>query len=326
METVRDAGEFGCIERITHDLLYRPEFVILGAGDDGAVYRMPEGTDEVISTDTLVEGIHFTDVTMEAADVGWKLCTANFSDMAAMGAEPCQFVISAALPDALPVAWLTACYDGIREACRTYKVNLLGGDITGSRQGVILTGTVIGAVPRGAFVRRSGAQEGDLLCVTGTLGGSGAGLAALLAGRGDAYPELVRRHRRPVPQIRAGQILREAGMHALDDVTDGLASEANEIALASRADIEIDAAAVPIAEETRRFSAEMGKDPLSYVLTGGEDYELLAAGPAEAVARAKEKLPLTVIGRVTGKGGRVFLVRNGEKTPLPRIGYDHFKG
>lgn len=101
-KTAASAGEFGCIEAVCHDLLYRPELVKLGAGDDGAVYVSPPGMDQVISTDTMVEGIHFTAETMAAADVGWKLCTANFSDMAAMGAEPAQFVISAALPKTLP--------------------------------------------------------------------------------------------------------------------------------------------------------------------------------------------------------------------------------
>ena len=117
-KTAASAGEFGCIEAVCHDLLYRPELVKLGAGDDGAVYVSPPGMDQVISTDTMVEGIHFTAETMDAADVGWKLCTANFSDMAAMGAEPAQFVISAALPKTLPLSWLEACYGGIRAACR----------------------------------------------------------------------------------------------------------------------------------------------------------------------------------------------------------------
>ena len=174
-ETVSSLGEFGCIEAVCRDLIYRPELVRLGAGDDGAVYVTPPGTDEVISTDTMVEGLHFTAETMSPRDVGWKLCAANFSDMAAMGAEPAQLVISAALPKDLPLAWLAACYDGVRALCRKYRVNLLGGDMTGSPGGVILTAAVTGFLPSGTAVPRSGARPGDLLALTGTVGDSAAG-------------------------------------------------------------------------------------------------------------------------------------------------------
>ncbi len=319
------AGEFGCIDAVCRDLLYRPELVKLGAGDDGAVYVSPPGTDQVISTDTMVEGLHFTAETMAPADVGWKLCTANFSDMAAMGAEPAQLVVSAALPETLPLAWLTACYDGLRAACRRYRVNLLGGDMTGSKQGVVLTAAVVGFVPAGQAVPRSGAAEDDLLVLTGTVGDSAAGLEAIFRGRAGDFPALAERHRRPVPHVEAGRVLREAGFRALDDITDGLASEANEVARASRRDLLIDAARIPLSDETRRAGEAFGIDPLRWALTGGEDYALLAAGPAEAVRRAAERIPLTIIGRAGGPGGRVWLRREGKTRLLPRIGYDHFR-
>ena len=152
-KTVKDTGEFGCLRKITHGFINRPEWVKLGSGDDCAVYTVPDGMDELISTDTMVEGIHFTAETMGPCDVGFKLCTSNFSDVAAMGGRPCGFVISAGLPENLPLAWLEACYDGIREACRRYGVNLLGGDITGSPGGIILTGTVTGMVPADTAVK-----------------------------------------------------------------------------------------------------------------------------------------------------------------------------
>lgn len=323
-ETVKSAGEFGCIDRICHDLIYRPELVKLGAGDDCAVYRALPGMDQLISTDTLVEGIHFTGATMHAADVGWKLCTANFSDIAAMGGDPVSFVISAALPDDLPLSWLTACYDGIREACRAFRVNLLGGDITGSRQGVVLTGTVVGMVPENTAVRRSGAVPGDLLAVTGTVGDSAAGLAALLQGLAADYPSLVEKHQRPVPQIGAGKILREAGVHAIDDITDGLASESHEIAGASGVDLLIHGDLVPLSAGVVQLGKKLGKDPLSYALRGGEDYQLLTAGPKEVLAKAAETIPLTVIGEIREGSGAVYLEKEGKEMLLPRIGYDHF--
>ncbi len=323
--TIKTVGEFGCIDAICHDLIYRPELVKLGAGDDAAVYVTPPDMDQLISTDTLVEGIHFTSQTMKPCDVGWKLCTANFSDMAAMGGAPHSFVISVALPDDLPLAWIERCYDGIREACKTFQVNLLGGDITGSRQGVVLTGTVVGMVSAGTAVRRSGARPGDVLAVTGTVGDSAAGLAALLAGRDKEYPAVTKKHQRPLPQISYGEILREAGVHALDDITDGLASESHEIAGASHVDLLIHGSRVPLSEETIRAGREFGKAPLSYALRGGEDYQLLTAGPKEAIEKAAAQIPLTIIGEVREGSGKVYLEQDGEVSLLPRIGYDHFR-
>lgn len=323
--TAADAGEFGCIDAVCRDLLCRPELVRLGAGDDAAVYLSPPGMDQVISTDTMVEGLHFTAETMTPYDVGWKLCTANFSDMAAMGAEPAQLVIAASFPGTLPLAWLEGCYDGIRAACRAFRVNVLGGDMTGSRQGVVLTGTVVGFVPAGTAVPRSGARPGDLLALTGTVGDSAAGLEALLRGCGADYPPLTERHQRPRPHVEAGRILREAGVHALDDITDGLASEANEVARASGMDLVIDAERVPLSEAVRRAGAAFGMDPLRWALTGGEDYALLAAGPEEALRRAEKAIPLWIIGRVTAPGGAVYL-REGERmVRIGPAGYNHFR-
>ncbi len=325
MDTVKDLGEFGCIDRICHDFIFHPEGVKVGAGDDGAVYAAPEGMDQVISTDTMVEGIHFTKDTMSASDVGWKLGCANFSDMAAMGAAPAQMVISAALPEDLSVSWLTACYDGIRDICRRYEVNVLGGDMTGSKQGVVLTAAVVGVVPAGRAVLRSGARPGDLVGLTGPLGGSAAGLAAILRGEEEAWPLLTERHQRPLPRIEAGRILRELGADALDDITDGLAEEANEIAIASGMDLIIDGDDLPIDEETRRAARAFCMDPLHWALTGGEDYELLfTAGPA-AMEKIHRALPVTVIGEVTRPGGVVYIRREGTMKRLPRIGYDHFR-
>lgn len=325
MDTVKDLGEFGCIDRIARDLIFCPDGVKTGAGDDGAVYTAPEGMDQVISTDTMVEGIHFTKETMSASDVGWKLGCANFSDMAAMGAEPRQMVISASLPEDLPVSWLTACYDGIRDICRRYGVNVLGGDLTGSKQGVVLTAAVVGVVPAGAAVLRSGARPGDVVGLTGPLGGSAAGLAAILRGEEDKWPLLAERHQRPLPRIGAGKNLRELGAHALDDITDGLAEESYEIAAASGMDLVIDQEAVPLSAETRQAAEAFGADALHWALTGGEDYELLFTAAPSVMEAISAALPVTVIGEVKGPGGAVYLRHRGGVKKLPRNGYDHFR-
>ena len=324
-ETVKDVGEFGLIDRIAKDLIYRPELVVIGSGDDGAVYRVPAGYDQVISTDTMVEGIHFIKKTMRPSDVGYKLCASNFSDMAAMGADAIGFVISAALPEQLPVSWVESLYEGIRECCSSYRVNLLGGDVTGSPGGVILTGTVVGMVPKGRAVTRGGAHFGDLVFATETLGDSAAGLAALLAGLQEEYPSLCEHHQRPRPQIKLGSALRAAGATSLNDVSDGLSSEINEIAKASHVEIELFREKIPISEEAGKLGARLSKDPLDWALTGGEDYELIGTISEEDLQKLDPLLPVSVIGRVTrdGTGGVYLTDRDGRKRLFAK-GYDHF--
>lgn len=325
-ETIKDVGEFGLIDRIAKDLIYRPELVVIGSGDDGAVYRVPSGYDQVISTDTMVERIHFIKKTMHPSDVGYKLCASNFSDMAAMGAEAIGFVISAALPENLPVSWVESLYEGIRACCSSYRVNLLGGDVTGSPCGVILTGTVVGMVPKGRALTRSGARAGDLVFATETLGDSAAGLSALLAELSEEYPSLCERHQRPCPQIRLGSALREAGATSLNDVSDGLSSEINEIAKASQVEIELFREKIPISAEAAKLGAYLAKDPVDWALTGGEDYELIGTISEENFRKLDPSLPISVIGQVVKAGGGcVYLSDRGKRKKLAAKGYDHFR-
>ena len=325
-ETVTDIGEFGCIRRILQNLIYRPESVKLGAGDDGAVYVTPYGYDQVISTDTMVEGIHFTRETMRFSDVGYRICSVNFSDMAAMGAEPVAFVLSLALPRNFAMDDLENCYHGIRECCRKYRVNLLGGDMTASREGVILTGTVIGMVPSDMAVKRSGAGPGDVVFVTGTVGDSAAGLAAIRHQWDEEFPNLTKRHRRPEAQIQLGKILREAGATSLNDISDGLSQELNEIAAASRVIINLDKDKIPLSEETIRLGKRLGTDPLNWAFTGGEDYELAGTMSRKNWEKIKGSRPVTEIGIVCDKGsGQVFIKSKNETVLMIPKGYDHFR-
>lgn len=325
-KTVTDIGEFGCIRHILKDFIYRPESVKLGAGDDGAVYVTPPGYDQVISTDTMVEGIHFTKETMSFSDVGYRICAVNFSDMAAMGAEPVAFVLSLALPKDLLLEDLENCYHGIRECCRKYSVNLLGGDMTASLGGVILTGTVVGIVPSDRAVKRSGAQVGDVVFVTETVGDSAAGLAAILHQCDTDFPSLTRRHRRPEAQIQLGKILREAGATSLNDISDGLSQELNEIAAASRVIINLDKDKIPLSEETIRLGKRLGTDPLNWAFTGGEDYELAGTMSRKNWEKLKGSRPVTEIGIVCDKGsGQVFIKSKNETVLMIPKGYDHFR-
>jgi thiamine-monophosphate kinase len=323
IKTVGLAGEFGTIRQIMHDLIYRPEIVEVGPGDDCAVYRVPEGMSEAVSTDTMVEGIHFTSDTMSPEDVGYKLCMANFSDICAMGGEPAGLVISAALPADLPLSWIERCYDGVREACRTYRVNMLGGDITGTRQGIVLTAAVTGFIPSGQAVLRRGAQVGDIVAVTGVPGQSGAGLDAILFGKEKDYPQLALKHRRPHPDPKLAVTLRKSGATSMDDISDGLSSELNELAESGCVTIEIDTSLIPLTEDMKKLAEEQGKDPLYYVFCGGEDYELVFTIPPSAWSSLKN-LPVTRIGLVTGNEPAVYVKKESKRFRLRPGGYDHF--
>ena len=324
--TVKDVGEFGLIHRIMHDFIYRPELVKVGAGDDGAVYAAPPGFDQVISTDTMVEGIHFTARSMGPADVGYHLGASNFSDMAAMGADPCGFVLSIALPEDLPVARVESFYEGLRICCARYRVNLLGGDVTGSPGGVIVTGTVIGMVPSGKAVLRSGASEGDVVFVTGTIGDSAAGLYALLHGFEKDFPGVALRHRRPEPQVALGALLRDHGAHSLNDISDGLSRELNEIAAASKVEIEIDGSLIPLSEEAKTLGRKVDHDPLDWAFNGGEDYELVGTISPADFGTIEKVSSITPIGRVVKKPGHgVYMREHNKRVILEVHGYDHFE-
>lgn len=324
-ETIGDIGEFELIKRLNHDFIAVPERVVVGSGDDGAVYKTEAGFEQVISTDTMVEGIHFLPSTMGADDVGYKLAASTISDMAAMGASPENFVISCSLPKDLPVEWICRCYDGIRACCQQFHVNILGGDTTGSLSGIVLTGVITGSVPSGTAILRSGAKQGDVVFVTGTVGGSAAGLDVIQSGRESEFPELAKKHRRPVPCISWGEILRKEGAHSLNDISDGLSSELCEIAKASGVDMEIDGMKIPTSKELLKWSGSDDK-ARTYALSGGEDYELVGTmAPAKFEAVAKI-LPVTAIGRVSGKGiGTVYMNCRGERMQLLPGGYDHFR-
>lgn len=325
-KTVEDIGEFGCIKEIAHDLVYRPELLSLGVGDDAAVYRIPDGYDELISTDTMVEGLHFTAETMSAADVGYRICAVNFSDMAAMGGEPISFLLSLALPKKTSLAWLTDFYDGVRSCCKMYRVNLVGGDMTGSKQGVVLTGTVVGMVPKGQAVKRSGSRVGNIVFVTGTLGDSYAGLEAIAKREEGKYPFLVERHRRPTPRISYGEKLRSYGVHALNDISDGLSRELREIAESGGVDILIDKSKLPFSKELRKWGKRAHNNIYYAALHGGEDYELVGTISPKKWEKVSAEIDATAIGVVTRKGGRHVKIRDGiHRYELPVGGYDHFR-
>ncbi len=317
-----DLGEFGFIDKM-RAWLPAPMLdgaALVGIGDDAAVARLRDGTSLVATVDALVEGVHFRLDWSSAADVGFKAVSVNVSDLAAMGAQPRYLLVVLCAPPTLDEDTLAGLYTGIAEACAIYGTEVIGGDTVRSSE-LILSVTAIGEI-EGDPLRRSGASVGDALAVTGLLGRAAAGVNLLLsADPKDVVPEdglaCLHAHRRPVARVSEGTRLQAAGVHAAIDISDGLASDARRIAEASGVGVEI--SNLPIAPEARGVAEARGWDVAQMVLGGGEDLELLVAVDRSQV----EPLGLIEIGRVVTDG--VWLVRDGERTELDALGYDHFK-
>jgi thiamine-monophosphate kinase len=277
----------------------------------------------VVTTDVLVEGLDFTAELSEPEDWGWKAVVANLSDLAAMGAEARWLVLALTVPGPTPVPTLERVYAGVGEACRTFGVALVGGDVSAG-PALSLAVTALGEAERP--VLRSGARPGDRLCVTGPLGAAAAGLALLRRGDGAAaellgrFPGLAFAHRRPTPALAMGLALTRAGATAMIDVSDGLAGDALHLAEASGVGVEIHDATVPLAPGVPEAAALLGLDPLELALGGGEDFVLAAALP-----RTADLGGVLDCGRfISDPGRRARLTATGPR-PLSGLAYDHFR-
>lgn len=328
---LQEIGEFGLIDRLAKNTIVDSSGVVAGIGDDAAVLRPAPNRYQLVTTDMLVENIHFTLATSTLRQVGYKALAVNISDIAAMGGVPRHAVVAVALPPHLTVEAVLALYDGLKDAGRDYTVNIVGGDTVASREGLVINVTVLGEAGPHGVIRRSGARVGDVLAVTGTLGDAAAGLALLAAGAGDRYPfapPLLAAHRQPRPQVAAGLVLAAAGASSMDDISDGLASEAHEIASASRVGLEIDAAAVPLSAAVRAAAAALHRDPLDWALYGGEDFQLVFTIASDRLTAAAKTVPvpITAIGRVVPASQGVTLRTEQGLAPLAPRGYNHFVG
>ena len=327
-------GEFGFIDHIRATFAgTRVDGLAVPLGDDAAVLDVPSDRQVVVTTDGLVEGIHFRRDWSDPYSIGWKAAAVNLSDIAAMGADPTFAFVSLALPADETVEWLERLYDGLCDCLNRYNVRLAGGDTNSSSGGVVISVTQLGTVPRGQALTRSGAKVGDILLVTGTLGDSAAGLA-LLSQCGAVKAEkinkgVVQSHRRPQPRIVAGLAARETGLvHAAMDISDGLAGDLLKLCAASGVGARIDAAALPLSETLQAAAKELDQSPLDLALDGGECCELLLAvapGDVESVqaAVAATGTPLTPVGEVLRAGFHI-LGPDGTAMPTERRGWDHF--
>lgn len=309
--------------------------VEVGMGDDAAVVEAGGGS-LVLTTDMLVEGVHFDRASISPRDLGAKAIVVNVSDVAAMAGSPRYALASIGIPSDVGASWVVELYGGMRAACEEYALTLVGGDTNQADQAVIAV-AVVGEVAPGRAVTRSGARPGDLVVVTGSLGAAAGGFALSRAhptrvAKALAEPwgrELLDALARPLARVGEGETLAQAGATAMIDLSDGLAKDLSRLCRESGVGARVELPRVPVAEPLRRGAPLLGVDPLDLALSGGEDYELLATIDLTHVGRAREELDerfgvtLTEVGVII-EDGLVAVDAEGRESPLEPKGWDHF--
>lgn len=296
--------------------------VITGIGDDCAVLRVPPGHEVLVTTDFTLEGIHFRRAWHPPEVVGHRCLTRGLSDIAAMGGEPRAVFLSLALPRRLAQSWVDRFLKGLLGLAAEFKVSLAGGDTAESPAGILADIIVVGSVPRGKAILRSGARVGDRIYVTGHLGCASAALEELFA-RHKVRPRDFPRHFHPVPRVTVGGVLRAKGLAtAMIDLSDGLSTDLAHVCEESGVGAEILASALPLATAGKQ-GAEVG---LRHALHGGDDYELLFTAPrGKRVPSRIAGVPVTLIGHIR-RGKHIFLMNeHGVGSELKAQGWEHFK-
>ncbi len=289
-----------------------------GIGDDSAVFRLPHGHDALVTTDFSLEGVHFRRDWHPPDSVGHRCLARGLSDVAAMGGIPRAAFLSLALPPELLQSWVDGFLGGLLKLAKRYSVILAGGDTAQSPDGVLADIVVLGSVPAGEAILRTGARPGDLLYVTGSLGEAVADLNRLRNGE-KLRPGTHRKHFYPEPRVAVGQYLRERKLaSAMIDISDGLSTDLGHICKESKTGAVINADALPIA-------SDLGENGLQVALHGGDEYELLfTAPPNRRVPRQIVKVPVTQIGEIV-RGKHVKLVTPGGKAEILKPGgWEHF--
>lgn len=318
--------EFSFIEAIKQNH-YKQSSLQRGIGDDAAVFH--NGTNDiVVAVDTFVEGVHFTENTIDSYKLGYRALAANFSDLAAMGALPKYYLVSIVVPDDWKREKVLDIFQGMGALADHYRADLIGGD-TVSGSGLVLSVTVIGEVEKGKSRYRNTAKPGDVVFVTGTLGDSRAGLHILQnkvsMEDGDYF---IKRHQMPEPRIDFAYALKRIERLALNDISDGVGNEAHEIAEASEVTIVLYDEKIPVHPCLKQFSKEMQED---WKYFGGEDFELVGTVPEKdwpTVQETAEQMNMLIsrVGFVTNKNKHaVYVNKQGTLSPLEKAGYTHLK-
>lgn len=340
IRTIEELGEFGLIDHLTSGFRNNQESTKLGVGDDAAV--IDHGTYyQVVTTDLLLEGIHFDLVYTPLKHLGYKAVVVNLSDVYAMNAAPRQITVSLGISGKFSVDALEQLYEGVKLACERFNVDLVGGDTSASVTGLMITITAIGTLLKEELALRSGAVNHQLICVSGDLGAAFMGLKILerekqLHAQDPAFqPELkgydyvLERYLKPEPRVDILLALKEAGIRpgAMIDISDGLSSELLHICKASGCGCQVYDDRIPLADETVKAAEEFGMEPLVAALHGGEDYELLFTVPLSDFEKVSAIEGISVIGNITDQIGKALLVgSDGNAIPLQAQGWNAFTG
>lgn len=333
-----EIGEFGLIDRIAGEFRNVNPSTFKGIGDDAAVISAGDKV-MLVTTDMLLEGIHFDLSYMPLQHLGYKAVAVNVSDIAAMNGIPTQVTVNLGLSNRFSLEAIDVLYQGIRLACENYKVDLVGGDTCSSASGLVISVTAIGeATPEQASFR-SGAAKGDILCVTGDLGGAYVGLQVLerekqvfkanpqMQPKLQAYDYLVKRQLKPEARMDIVHELRELGIvpTSMIDVSDGLASDVFHICKQSNLGVKIYEDKLPIDTLTYNTAVEFKLDPIICTLNGGEDYELLFTISQADYEKLKNHMDIHFIGYMTDPGeGKYLITKNGNPITLQAQGWKHF--
>jgi thiamine-monophosphate kinase len=336
---VSTLGEFGLIDHLTKNNEIKNASTIVAVGDDAAVLDH-FGKQTVVTTDMLVEGIHFDLMYNPLKHLGYKSVIVNLSDVYAMNASPAQITLSLAFSNRFSVEALSEFYDGVYAACEKYNVDLVGGDTTSSQKGLIICVTAIGEVAPNKFVTRGGAKKGDLICVSGELGGAFLGLTLL-----EREKKIFLETKGVQPDLEnedyiVGRILKpEARRDIIDffaekqimptamiDISDGLSSELLHICKQSNVGCVLYEEKIPVNELARQFAYKLELDPTACALSGGEDYELLFTIEQKDFDAISMNTDISVVGHIDEKDtGSVIITKGGNKYPLTAQGWNAFK-
>lgn len=332
-------GEFGLIDRLTKDISHVNSSTLKGVGDDCAVMEYKD-TEVLVSTDLLLEGVHFDLTYVPLKHLGYKAAVVNFSDIYAMNGTPRQITVSLGISSRFTVEHMDALYSGIRLACEIYGVDLVGGDTTSSRSGLVISITCIGDAPKDKIVYRNGAKDTDLICVSGDLGAAYMGLQLLerekvaSAGQKDFIPQfqgkeyLVERQLKPEARRDIIEELAKAGIvpTSMMDVSDGLSSELIHICTQSHVGCRVYEDRIPIDYQTAVMAEEIGMNLVTAALNGGEDYELLFTVPLHCHETIKDLPGIKVIGHICKEDlGCAMVTRDGGEIPLRAQGWNPLK-
>jgi len=330
-----ELGEFGLIDTMISprfkDLVQKNH---LGIGDDCAVMPLNDQEYQIVTTDMLVEDVHFLRERIGAADLGFKSLAVNLSDIAAMGGTPTGSFLSIAFPKDIDTNWIESFLEGYRELAAKEQTPLLGGDTTKSRDKIIINVAVVGRVVKDQIKYRSAAQEGDFICVPDPLGDSAGGLQIILnqlPEEDEAAANLLRQHYRPYPRIKEGRFFgKHQAVHAMLDISDGINSDLKHILNASGVSAELYMENIPVSQDLRQAAAQYSWNIPELALSGGEDYSLLLTVAPGAFAEVAERFqvlfhrPLYAIGKIRAGKPEIHFLQEGRETDPIKNGYTHF--